>query len=191
MGLFSKKDKYEVNEEENVPQFLYGVPGGLDNLYKSMDKEVFNAFEGGFSGPSYYYYINRFEDNYQFRFGYSKSGIRIDNDINNTSLFIIDKDKEYYDNFINELSNEVKDWNLVYQNDALDGTQWTLNFLELNKKYYGSNVFPDNYDKVSEILKKYFDVDNAMKINEKYDIKPERNVSQRVYGVPRDFFDKN
>ena len=83
-----------------------------------------------------------------------------------------------------ELLPEIKEWNETYNDsDVMDGTQWNIDLIEQNKKYSGSNAFPQNYDKVVAILKKNFNVDYFIKDSEKYDIKPENNVPQRVYGI--------
>ena len=40
MGLFSKKNKYDVKPEENVPQFVYGIPDFMkEKLKKEADKK--------------------------------------------------------------------------------------------------------------------------------------------------------
>ena len=48
---------------------------------ESSLEEVFNAFMGGYWGPSYYFYINKVKDGYQFRYGYDKYGCIINNTI--------------------------------------------------------------------------------------------------------------
>ena len=56
MSIFDKiKEKYNVAEDKNVPQFVYGP----SNVKLNQDKKlVFNAFHGGF-GPSHYYYVRK------------------------------------------------------------------------------------------------------------------------------------
>ncbi len=191
MGLFSKKDKYEIDGKDNIPQFVYGIP---DELRKKWEKEyeekngtnVFAAFEGGHFGPSYYYFVNYINDAYEFRFGISENGKIIENRINEPGIMIVKHDKDFYKSFIDELLIVTCNWNEAYNNNMImDGTQWNINFVNMNKKYYGSNAYPDNYDKAFEILNKYFNVDLIKKSdNEKYDIKPEDNVPYEVYGIP-------
>lgn len=198
MGLFSKKDKYDINEKDNVPQFVYGIP---DSMRKQWEKEqedkrkhqknIFSAFEGGYFGPSYYYFVNNYKDSYEFRFGYSKDGRFVQNDENDPNIHILEQNEEHYKKFMEELLSEIKDWNETYNDpNIMDGTQWNIKFIEQNKKYSGSNSFPQNYDKVVAILKKYFNVDYFIKDNDKYDIQPEDNVPYEVYGIP-DFQKKN
>lgn len=198
MGLFSKKDKYEINEKDNVPQFVYGIP---DSMRKQWEKEkeekrknqktIFSAFEGGYFGPSYYYFVNNYKDSYEFRVGYSKDGRFVKNDENDPNIHIFEQNGEHYKKFMEELLPEIKEWNETYNDpEVMDGIQWNIELIEQNKKYSGSNAFPQNYDKVVAILKKYFNVDYFIKDNEKYDIKPEDNVPYEVYGIP-DFKKKN
>lgn len=192
MGLFNKKDKYEVDAKENVPQFAYGIPDAMRKKWEQKAKEengknIFSAFEGGHFGPSYYYFVNKINNNYQFRVGYSNNGRIVNNDINDPNIHSIDQNKYHYDKFIDELLKEVKDWKESYNNNQImDGTQWNIDFVERNKRYSGSNEFPPNYKEVVKILNVYFNVKSLIKDDkiQKYDINPENNIPQRVYGVP-------
>ena len=187
MSLFNNK-KYEVNEEENIPQVVYGIPDDMQKTLEEIDKngkEIFSAFHGGYNGKSYFFFVNKINNTYQFRFGYSSSGKLIDNDINNSNLKYKDQDEKYYNMFIDELENVVKDWKESYNNNnIMDGTQWHIDFVEKNKRYFGSNEFPKNYTQLQDVLTKYFNVKHFMKDEEKYDVNPEDNVPREVYGIP-------
>lgn len=39
MGLFSKKDKYDMEAEDNVPQFVYGIPDTMRKQWEKEEKE--------------------------------------------------------------------------------------------------------------------------------------------------------
>lgn len=143
---------------------MYGIFKLLNISYKnrmeSLEKEVFNAFQGGFGCPSYFYYINKVENGYKFRYGYSRSGIFIANESNTTDLNDKVFDERYYNEFISALLGLTEEWKEEYRKQGvLDGTQWHINFLEIDKKYEGSNDFPTNYEMVMNTIRKYFDVE--------------------------------
>lgn len=161
-------------EDDNMTLFSkkHEIP---DSMQKQGDKEekiknektIFSAFEGGYFGPSYYYFVNNYKDHYEFRFGYSKDGRIVNNDENDPNIHIFEQNGEYYKKFIEELLSEIKYWNETYNNpNAVDGTQWNIKLIEQNREYSGSNAFPQNYNKVVEILKRYFNVDYFVKDNE-------------------------
>lgn len=197
MGLFdNKKNKYNVKENENVPQFVYGIPDTMRKKWEETDKKIdanciFDAFEGGYFGPSYYYFINKYENNYYFRFGYSKDGKRIENVKESSNLHELVQDKHHYDLFIAELKNIIQSWNNKYNNnDIMDGTQWHIKDNNNKIDICGSNEFPNNYDKLVELLKKYFNVNIYVKEGNKYDIDPEDNMPREVYGIPDSMINK-
>lgn len=104
------------------------------------------AYQGGYFGPSFYYFVNKKNNSYEFRFGYSPDGRRIENNSSEINLNTFEKDGEYYQKFINEILVEIKNWNESYSdNNIMDGTQWNIQLIEYNKKYSGSNDFPQNY----------------------------------------------
>lgn len=39
MGLFSKKDKYDIDAKDNTPQFVYGIPDSLRKKWAKEDEE--------------------------------------------------------------------------------------------------------------------------------------------------------
>lgn len=189
MGLFDNiKNKYNIKVEENIPQFVYGTPDTMINNFEEDNIEdndscVFEAFEGGYFGPSSYYYINLIDNNsYEFKYGYSKNGQVIFNASN--ELFITKHNKEFYDYFIEKLNRMTTNWNNNYvNNQIMDGTQWDLNIKSINKNFSGSNAFPENYDEVIKYLDKTFNVD-MYQMSKKYNVKPENNVPYEVYGIP-------
>lgn len=157
MTLFSKKHEIPDSMQKQ---------GDKEEKIKN-EKTIFSAFEGGYFGPSYYYFVNNYKDHYEFRFGYSKDGRIVNNDENDPNIHIFEQNGEYYKKFIEELLSEIKYWNETYNNpNAVDGTQWNIKLIEQNREYSGSNAFPQNYNKVVEILKRYFNVDYFVKDNE-------------------------
>lgn len=165
--------------------------GIFDNLLKKEDdilKEskpnencVFSAYEGGHFGPSYYYYIDHINDHYHFKFGFLES----DKVVNEKELYTLVNNEEFYIEFINKLKDITKDWKNEYiNNSVLDGVQWDINDYENNIYISGSNEFPDDYDILCDLLEQYFNVEEYMKKINKYNIEPEENVIQFVYGVP-------
>lgn len=126
---------------------------------ESSLEEVFNAFMGGYWGPSYYFYINKVKDGYQFRYGYDKDGRIIDNTISGINLYKSFHDEEYYDSFISKLLELTHEWKEeYYDSDIMDGMQWDIHFWQLNKTYAGSNNFPQNYKEVMDYVKESFNV---------------------------------
>ena len=193
MWLFNKKKKYDINPKENIGQVVYGIPDALRKQWDEQDKrengtKLFDAYEGGYFGNSYYYYIDCIDNIYEFRFGYSKDGAYIANSIHDPNINITKQSADYYQQFIDELTAEIKDWNETYVNtEIMDGTQWHIKFLDKNIEYGGSNAFPENYEAAMNILKKYFEVDKHITNSTKYDVKPEDNVPREVYGIPNPF----
>lgn len=121
---------------------------------ESSLEEVFNAFMGGYWGPSYYFYINKVKDGYQFRYGYDKDGRIINNTIIGINLYKSFHDEEYYDSFISKLLELTHEWKEeYYDSDIMDGMQWDIHFWQLNKTYAGSNNFPQNYKEVMDYVK--------------------------------------
>lgn len=118
--------------------------------------EVFNAFIGGYSGPSSYYYINRTNNDYEFKYGYSEYGKIIKNMPNNKDLSVNKKSAKFYCEFEKSLLQLTKNWQENYDNnDVMDGTQWNIEFNK-NKKYSGSNEYPKNWQEVINYLDKIF-----------------------------------
>lgn len=167
--------KYDINPEENVPEFVYGTP---DFMRQDTETQVFEAFVGGFFGPSSYYYINRVGDEYEFRFGFSQSGMRIFNNSKNQDLHITKHGKEFYEDFKNYLINKTKEWEKEYYDpNVLDGTQWNITLVEDDIDYSGSNTFPDNFDNVMEFIDKVFETGEFIS-EEEIKNKPEQDYAK-------------
>ena len=112
---------------------------------------VFEAFYGGYFGPSVFYYILEDKDCYIFKSSTSEYGehIYIDDD----NLLITKKTKKEYDKFINNLKLKTKYWKETYiNNNIMDATQWNINFILENRFYSGSNKFPINMNSVLRFL---------------------------------------
>ncbi len=171
------KDKYDVNPEDNVPQRVYGVPN--PDLY-NKNKKVFEAFVGGYSGPSSFYYIFKDGDSYIAKYGYSQSGMKLFED--SPELKSYPKTNNEYQNLLLTIRPMVSQWKDRYDNnDIMDGTQWNIDLIEMNKKFYGSNEYPSNYEEVFKVINEFFNVKDE---STKYDVNPEDNVPQFVYGTP-------
>ena len=197
MGLFDKlKAKYNINPEDNMPQFVYGPPpfpiDKEDELTEQpIQNEVINQdenkkvkedirfyyFEGGYFGTSECYYVEKVGDEYKFNEGTSMPAGR------NPIVFdSVMKTEEEYIKFITEIKDMVKDWKEKYNNPAvLDGTQWSLTVKEFDINSGGSNEFPNNYKTVKKFIiknfKKWINTNN-------YEIDPEDNIPREVYGIP-------
>jgi len=124
---------------------------------KENKELVFEAFHGGFFGPSHYYYISKCDnDTYEFKYAYSDLG-RIITDDDNTMITL--KKEQHYKDFIKELSSIISKWKNSYVNYAvLDGIKWEIKSKKNNFEYSGSNKFPDNYEEAIKIINNYFDV---------------------------------
>ena len=143
---------------------------------ESSLEEVFNAFMGGYWGPSYYFYINKVKDGYQFRYGYDKDGRIINNTIIGINLYKSFHDEEYYDSFISKLLELTHEWKEeYYDSDIMDGMQWDIHFWQLNKTYAGSNNFPQNYKEVMDYVKESFNV--------RLDVESIKNVFPKVNDI--------
>ena len=152
MKKFNIKDKYNFDFFRS-PQILYGPP----TFYQKKDKKVkgkkiFYAKDG-----SSYYFVYKHKDNYQFITAYSD----INNpniSMNNPDMHFLDKVNEneyYYQVFTDELFEEIHNLDCVGSKDDI---KWEINIIDQNKKCYGIS-FPDNYNKILEILKNYFSKD--------------------------------
>ena len=203
MDLFNNLNKkYDVDEKNNIPQFVYGTPDFFrkqkNDVYKARDNEIetkkdehkidenciFDAFEGGYFGPSYYYFINEYENKYYFRFGYSNDGRRIENTRQDLNIHELVQNKEHYDLFIAKLKKIIQNWNNKYvNNNVMDGKQWHIEDKKNGIDIYGDNDFPENYNELSNILRKAFNVDTFINdIN--YNVEPDENIPREVYEIP-------
>ncbi len=45
MGLFSKKDKYDIDEKDNIPQIVYGIPDSLRKQWEKEEKTENNKYD--------------------------------------------------------------------------------------------------------------------------------------------------
>ena len=98
-------------------------------------KKVFEAFVGGYLEPSSYYYIFKDKDRFIVKYGYSESGAMVFED--SPELKIIYKSSDEYQDFISNITSMIDQWEEKYVNNKIyDGTQWKLNLLELNMKFY-------------------------------------------------------
>ena len=115
---YDQKAKYDIKPERNEPRLVYGPPEVILKLIeeeeKKNGKELFSAFQSEYAGPSHYYYVNKFQGKYQFRYGYTDNGAYVDNKIDNPALKIVEQDEDYYNNFMKELLPIIKDWNDSY-----------------------------------------------------------------------------
>jgi len=182
MGLFDKKDKYNIKEEASVPEFAQPE----DNISRERKNKVFEAFVGGYAAPSSFYYINKVNEEYEFRYGFSQSGVKIFNNPNNKDLHIIKHNKKFYEDFKNNLIQLTKDWSKqgYYDNQIMDGTQWNIDIdIENAITYSGSNAFPKDFNKVMNYIDDIFETKKSNNLK-KYEIDSEQNVLQKVYDIP-------
>ena len=162
MGLFNRKDKYNIDKKSNIPQLVYGIPDFKRNEKAKKDNtKTENIFYACFKKKSEasYYYINRSDNSYQFLYGHTSNGDEIKNDINNSNIKYINKDEKYYNMMLQELTETVTNWNEKY-NDASnidDEIKWNIDIIEKNKKFSGYNSFPDDFGKAVKIIEKYFE----------------------------------
>lgn len=189
-GRIDLSNKYNIDVDDNAPQIVYGIPDAMRKKWEEEDKKIdsnciFDAFEGGYFGPSYYYFVNEYQNKYYFSFGYSKDGKLIQNSRGCKDLHEIQQNAEHYEKMLLEINEIVKDWKDSYNNnDIMDGTQWHLEIKKRNKKYSGSNEFPHNYNDLTKVLNKYFNADDFVPNKDKYEIDPEENMPREVYGIP-------
>lgn len=171
-------EKYKTNPETK-PQHIPGK-----NTKETKGTIVFVAFHGGYFGPSEYYYIEKVDKEYLFKYGYTNDGRHMFE--NSKELEVVSKTENEYNLFINKLKEFTKQWEEHYVDPSiLDGTQWNVEITEENIKYGGSNDFPDNYYDVKEFI------NNSFKFsNNKYDVDPEENIPREVYGIPSPLKDK-
>jgi len=176
MGLFDKfNKKYNINPEENMPQIVYGPPQFFEN------KMVFYAYEGGYFGPSEFYYIERNGDKLKFKSGYYPEGKRPNPD-DESDFEISIKSESDYITLVNEIKEMTKNWKKEYNNpNVMDGTQWSITADEFDIDFNGSNDFPSNYKKVKKLIAKHFKMNSDIS---KYDVEPEDNIPREVYGIP-------
>ena len=195
-------EKYDTKVEENIPQFVYGVPDYFlersddsdsatkyvareNNIKKKETKPsgelLVDIFSGGYFGPSDYYYIEKLDNNYLFKNACAKDGRMLSN--TSDEMKVITKTQEEYDEFIKNIKELTKDWkNSYYDESVYDGNQWHINIINDNIEFSGSNAYPENFKTVFDMIDNIF--------NDKYTIEPEENVPYEVYGIP-DFKQKD
>lgn len=127
--------------------------------------QLFEGYIGGVYDKTYAYDIRKLDDeNVLFScqpipYGYLKS---------TAGRWEIEKTFDEYLMFQKEMKEVICDWEENYHNpNILDGTQWHIQFEEEHKKYAGSNAYPENFDDMKQILKKYFKKDEEPDIFEK------------------------
>lgn len=116
---------------------------------ESNRKIIFEAFKGGYFGPSTYYEVEKKNDEYLFRYYHDDYGKRPMMEY----IKPVSRDYNYYNNFINNMKNITKDWEYkYYNNNIMDGEQWHISYIEDNKEYFGSNEYPSNFKEAFTLL---------------------------------------
>ena len=136
-------------------------------ILKSFELELSSYF-----GPGIYVYIDlenekviKYSQNmgsFPYKDIFSDEGLKnIDPDCTFFfEKFLEDKDIEYIQNKL--LNLDIENWNEEYaDNNICDGQQWHVMYNEvrngevLNRKIYGSNEYPDEWEQMIKLINKY------------------------------------
>lgn len=180
MGLFNKKDKYNIDAEDNRPQIVYGVPDAIRKQWEEEAKakqdeakEKYdinpedNVPQKVYGVPNYNFSqdkvkkesINIVVENYCL------SLTKWDNKcdllyVNNSETSYI-KDSivsipiTKFDKFCNRLKTIIADWNTEYSGDKNVVWKLKININGLNKQINGNGAFPKNWNEFIDLLSEY------------------------------------
>ncbi len=171
--------KYNMKESQNNYQDAQASSKEELDIY-------FEAYEGGYGGPNFFYSIERVDDSFQFK-TYCEDFTSED-----PYFEIVEKTEKEYQDFMNVLKKDIEEWCLEYNNpNILDGTQWTISLIKERKVYNGSNSFPKNYIDVMKLIKKYFP---PLPLKYEIDLEKEKpyedfddsdlDIGEEIYDIP-------
>lgn len=180
MGLFNKKDKYNIDAENNRPQIVYGVPDAVRKQWeeeaKAKQDEVKEKYDINpednvpqkvYGVPNYDFSqakikkesVNIVVENYCL------SLIRWDNKCNllyannNKNTYIKDSivsisNKKFYE-FCNKLKAIISTWSTKYFGNKNIVWKLKINIDGLNKQINGNGAYPKNWNEFIDLLSEY------------------------------------
>lgn len=139
------------NKDDEIEEIVFDVDANEE--IDKKDIRVFEASDGGFMVSTDYFYIDKDNDSYIFKYYNDKDG---HDEIQSTMIKTI-KSKEEYTNFINTIKDMTQNWVSTYDTSEFFSTGgWKISLLEDNIEYKGSIKHPDNFNYVMSYIKKYF-----------------------------------
>ncbi len=180
MGLFNKKDKYNIDAEDNRPQIVYGVPDAIRKQWeeeaKAKQEEAKEKYDINpednvpqkvYGVPNYDFSQDKIKkESINIVVGnYCLSLTKWDN---KCDLLYVDNSKTSYikdsivsipitkfDKFCNKLKTIIIDWNTEYSGDKSIVWKLEVNINGLNKQINGNGAFPKNWNEFIDLLSEY------------------------------------
>ena len=180
MGLFNKKDKYNIDAEDNRPQIVYGVPDAIRKQWeeeaKAKQEEAKEKYDINpednvpqkvYGVPNYDFSQDKIKkESINIVVGnYCLSLTKWDN---KCDLLYVDNSKTSYikdsivsipitkfDKFCNKLKTIIIDWNTEYSRDKSIVWKLEVNINGLNKQINGNGAFPKNWNEFIDLLSEY------------------------------------
>lgn len=179
MELFNKKDKYNIDAENNRPRMIYGIPDAFRKQWKEAKAKQDEAKEkydinSEDSVPQKVYDVPNYDssqdkikkESINIVVGkYCLSLTKWDNKCD--LLYVNNSETSYskdsivsipitkFDKFCNRLKTIIADWNAEYSGDKNIVWKLKININELNKQINGNGEFPENWNEFIALLSEY------------------------------------
>lgn len=159
---YNFKQKNEITQEDNVDT-IEEVKEGLEEKLEEDSPKLFEAFYTNNLGPTMYYLVEVIDNEYIFKYGYTKEG-KLEQ-FGENELKLLKKDKTEYEFLISTIKTKTDAWQPNYNNGfILDGTKWYIKLINEKKEYEGTNDFPSNLKEVLSILESAFSKDKKIEL---------------------------
>lgn len=142
MGLFNKKDKYNIDAKDNRPQKVYGIPN-YDFSQDKIKKESINIVV-----ENYCLSLTKWDNKCDLLYVNNSETSYIKDSIVSIPITKFDK-------FCNRLKTIIADWNTEYSGDKNIVWKLKININELNKQINGNGAFPKNWNEFIDLLSEY------------------------------------
>lgn len=172
MGLFSKKNKYDIEPKDNVPREVYGIPSPLkkeiDNAKDKYDvKPEQNVPQKvyGVMNPDISFDKN---DKESINIIINNYCLSLTKWSNKCDILYMDKSKENFikdsiitvpigkfDEFVQRLNKIIVFWNPEYSGD--NGIEWKIKIStkDMNKNILGNGNYPHNWNEFIDLISEY------------------------------------
>lgn len=142
----------EENQDDEIEEILFDI--NSDDEIDEKETRVFEAHDGGFMVSTDYFYIDKLNDNYIFKYYNDKDGRE---ELVESMMISTIKSKEEYSKFISTIKDMTKDWISTYDTSEFFNTGgWSISLFEDNIEYKGSIKHPDNFNEVMNYIKESF-----------------------------------
>lgn len=180
MGLFNKKDKYNIDAEDNRPQIVYGVPDAIRKQWEEEAKAKQDEAKEKYdinpedNVPQKVYGVPNYDFS-QDKVKKESINIVVENyclsltkwDNKCDLLYVNNSETSYikdsivsipitkFDKFCNRLKTIIVDWNTEYSGDKNIVWKLKININGLNKQINGNGAFPKNWNEFIDLLSEY------------------------------------